>query len=315
MSAERGAMVKPAGEMTPMGVGDEGKPTKPGLVACGTAVGTLLLVLLVIVGGANTELGAGLLQKAAAAPIPDYVRYQQMFVDREWEGAMQPDNIRQNLVDLTARPHIAGSINDKRTAEYVRDKMRGYGWEADLVEYNVLLMYPKVEAGLPYASLSARLPSGRTVTASMQETAYPEDPLSGADGGPAPWGSSSLPFPSFNGYSPSTPSNGVTGAVIYANYATRQDFEELARLGVDVRGAVVIARYGALFRGSKADNAHNAGAAALLIYSDPFDYAKEGVAPQNVFPNTRFLPETGVQVRSHSARHSGSRSAGPRPHR
>lgn len=115
------------------------------------------------------------------------------------------------------------------------------------------------------------------------------------EGNPAPWGTSQLPFPTFNGYSPSTPSEGVSGPVVYANYGRREDFELLAKSGVDVEGAVVICRYGKLFRGSKADNAHNAGAKALLIYSDPADYAKEGTEPQNVYPNTRFLPPTGVQ--------------------
>lgn len=83
--------------------------------------------------------------------------------------------------------------------------------------------------------------------------------------------------------------------MVYANYGRREDFELLAKSGVNVDGAIVICRYGRLFRGSKADNAHNAGAKALLIYSDPADYAKEGTDPENVYPNTRFLPGTGVQ--------------------
>jgi hypothetical protein len=104
-----------------------------------------------------------------------------------------------------------------------------------------------------------------------------------SEGNPAPWGTSQLPFPTFNGYSPSTPAEGVTGPVVYANYGRREDFELLAKMGVEVEGAIVIARYGRLFRGSKADNAHNAGAIALLIYSDPADYAKEGTEPENVY--------------------------------
>ena len=145
-----------------------------------------------------------------------------------------------------------------------------------------------------------------------------------------------LPFPTFNGYSPSTPAGGLTAAVVYANYGTREDFEAVARAGVDVRGCICIVRYGALFRGaatilflvwrvccralscrrhvlaggglpgvrcrrrrggagSKTENANNAGCVGVLIYSDPLDYAKEGVEPENTFPNTRYLPATGVQ--------------------
>jgi N-acetylated-alpha-linked acidic dipeptidase len=57
---------------------------------------------------------------------------------------------------------------------------------------------------------------------------------------------------------------GVSGPVVYANYGRREDFELLAKMGVNVSGCIVLARYGKLFRGSKADNAHNAGARALV---------------------------------------------------
>ena len=172
-------------------------------------------------------------------------------------------------------------------SRYVRDKMHEFGWEADLVKYDVLLMYPKVEEGRPYAELTARCepdrgdcagmgPSGDSFTARLEEEVYAEDDLGdrGPEDNPAPWGTSQLPFPTFNGYSPSTPEGGVSAPVVYANYARREDFELLAKMGVNVTGAVVLARYGRLFRGSKADNAHNAGAVALLIYSDPKDYVR-----------------------------------------
>ena len=190
----------------------------------------------------------------------------------------------------------------------MRDKMHEFGWEADLVKYDVLLMYPKVEEGRPYAELTARCepdrgdcagmgPSGDSFTARLQEEVYAEDDLGdrGSEDNPAPWGTSQLPFPTFNGYSPSTPEGGVSAPVVYANYARREDFELLAKMGVNVTGAVVLARYGRLFRGSKADNAHNAGAVALLIYSDPKDYAPLGTEPEHVYPSTRYLPPTGVQ--------------------
>lgn len=220
-------------------------------------------------------------------PPPDYTYYQQLFTDTEWEGAMRPEAIKQNLDDLTVRPHVAGTPDDLRTAEYVRDRMREYGWDADLVQYDVLLMYPKTNdpAG-PYAELSATFPNGRSFRASLTERVYPEDPLSQ---------SGTLPFPTFNGYSPSTPEEGLTAAVVYANYGTREDFETVAQAGVDVTGCICIVRYGANFRGSKTENANNAGCIGVLIYSDPRDYAKEGVEPENTFPNTRYLPETGVQ--------------------
>ena len=262
------------------GGGGGGGPRPPNWFWAGLLVLGLVAVIILATSSSSDTC-------PVEEPEPDYVHFQQMFTDPDWEGAMRPEAIKQNLDDLTFRPHVAGTPDDLRTAEYVRDRVREMGWDADLVEYEVLLMYPKTDdpAG-PYAELSATFPNGRTFTAALEERVYPEDPLSA---------SGTLPFPTFNGYSPSTPEEGLTAPVVYANYGTREDFETVAAAGVDVRGCICIVRYGANFRGSKTENANNAGCIGVLIYSDPRDYAKEGVEPENTFPNTRYLPETGVQ--------------------
>ena len=251
---------------------------------------TLVLVSLVIFLIPSKLIAAAL----RAGAEKDYKKFQQQFVRRE---TIDPMNIKSNLRDLTDKPHIAGSLNDEWTAAYVRDKMKAYGFQASLVNYSVLLMYPQVQDNLPYAELTGSCASGScsqrngeawsrgVFTARLEEPALPGDTLTATSNGPGgagqdapePWGGSSrLPYPTFNGFSPSTPTNGVSGPVVYANYGRREDFELLAKYGVNVSGAIVIARYGKLFRGSKADNANNAGAKALLIYSDPADYAPEG---------------------------------------
>ena len=284
-----------------------GKQQHPARYICGSVVCTLVVVVLAIVVGSGTDSGRDAIIRYALGSGSDWSGFHAQFVDPNFEGSPKAENIRDNLRDLTTKPHIAGSMNDLETAEYVKRRMNEYGWDADIVKYDVLLMYPKVEDDVPYAELEGSCERGRSCagmtgaggvfTASLEERVYQEDGLSDApaEGNPAPWGTSQLPFPTFNGYSPSTPAAGVTGPVVYANYGRREDFELLAKMGVEVQGAIVIARYGRLFRGSKADNAHNAGAQALLIYSDPADYAKLGTEPENVYPNTRFLPGTGVQ--------------------
>ena len=360
----------------------EGERSRPTRWICCSVIGTVVVLLLAAFAGGSTEAGRELGRQAMRSVLTrsrdrNFNEFHEKFTDRNFQSSPSPLNIRQNLRDLTQKPHIAGSLNDLETAEYllraislphasqtisrpffpffphffaissvlaprfrkpaprprktvrngrktagkktptnrlmtrsryVRDKMHEFGWEADLVKYDVLLMYPKVEEGRPYAELTARCepdrgdcagmgPSGDSFTARLEEEVYAEDDLGdrGPEDNPAPWGTSQLPFPTFNGYSPSTPEGGVSAPVVYANYARREDFELLAKMGVNVTGAVVLARYGRLFRGSKADNAHNAGAVALLIYSDPKDYAPLGTEPEHVYPSTRYLPPTGVQ--------------------
>jgi hypothetical protein len=120
---------------------------------------------------------------------PGVRRFHAQFVDRSFDGSPQAENIRDNLRDLTMKPHIAGSLNDLETAEYVKQKMNDYGWDADIVKYDVLLMYPKVEEGVPYAELEGSCAAGRTCigmgpsgvfTASLEERVYTEDDLSEA---------------------------------------------------------------------------------------------------------------------------------------
>ncbi|PIK52126.1 putative N-acetylated-alpha-linked acidic dipeptidase 2 isoform X1 [Apostichopus japonicus] len=97
--------------------------------------------------------------------------------------------------------------------------------------------------------------------------------------------------PPFNAYAKA---GVVEGDLVYANYARATDFEQLqTELGVNCSGKIVIARYGKGFRGEKAKQAHLYGAIGLILYSDPADYAIYGV--DQVYPDTVFLPSTGVQ--------------------
>src|ERR1044071_340889 len=196
--------------------------------------------------------------------------------ERRWEEQFRavpdPKSAREHLRRLTAEPHIAGSKEDYATAIYVRDKLRSYGLSAELKEYEVWLNYPNAPTVL-------ELITNRRQQLSTREAVVPGDP------------SSSNPkiTPLFNGYS----ANGdVTGPVVYANYGLPNDYEDLKKAGVDVKGKIVIVRYGNSFRGVKAKVAEQNGAIGCIIYSDPED---DGYMQGDVFPKGPWRPVASGQ--------------------
>ena len=179
---------------------------------------------------------------------------------------------KQHLQTLTAVPHVAGSPEDRRTAEYVLNQYQDAGLTAIIQEYKVWMALP----------LDVRV-----------DVVEPENVVMH---GPSPERVSEDPFqkdarilPAFNEYS----ANGdVTADVVYANYGRPEDFKKLQELGVDLKGKIVIVRYGENFRGVKPYLAAEYGAAGVIIYSDPWD---DGYYKGDPYPKGPWRPATGVQ--------------------
>ncbi|CAH1262395.1 NAALAD2 [Branchiostoma lanceolatum] len=186
-----------------------------------------------------------------------------------------PDNIRENLRELTARPHIAGKEMDLGVAQLLRDRWLEYGFDsARLVPYDVLLAYPSRDPNR-LSRVSLLESDGTVVVESQQQEAGADDPEA---------------EPPFNAYSGS---GEVQGDLVYVNFARAEDFQTLVRdLGVDVTGKVCIARYGKIFRGDKVNQAGQFGCAGLILYSDPEQCVAPGMA---VWPDGWMMPSTGVQ--------------------
>jgi len=165
-------------------------------------------------------------------------------------SALRPDSLRRHLRILTAEPHVAGTPADKATAEYVRQRLAAYGWDARIEVFPVYLNYP--------AEVRVDLVEPARETLAVRERGVEWD--KDAYGGGA--------FDAFHGYAAS---GEVTAPVVYANYGDVDDLKKLAELGIDVHGKIVLVRYGKIFRGLKVRNAERAGAAAVIIYSDPED--------------------------------------------
>ncbi len=171
----------------------------------------------------------------------------------------------QFLFDLTKEPHHAGSPGGRRVAEYVQERFKEFGFDSRLKEYHVLLPYPKK------VRVSILDPVEKDLS-TVEETDFHPDAL--------------IPF---NAYSPS---GDVTSTVVYVNYGLAADFQKLKELGVDVKGKVVIARYGRVYRGLKVLEASKAGALGVILYSDPAD---DGYMTGDIYPKGPMRPWDGVQ--------------------
>jgi hypothetical protein len=126
------------------------------------AAAAAVIALVAVLSGTNT--GREIASAALQCRAENHEEFHRMFADRGWSDHPRPAAIKENLRELTRRPHLAGTRNDLATAEYVRDQMLANGWDSHLVRYDVLLMYPKVdeERRVPYAELSGRCTPRRT---------------------------------------------------------------------------------------------------------------------------------------------------------
>jgi N-acetylated-alpha-linked acidic dipeptidase len=183
-----------------------------------------------------------------------------------------PKLAEEHLRELTKAPHMAGTVEDKATADYVAQKFRSAGLETEISEYKVWMNYPEE------ISVDLTAPAGVEMHGPTREHVdgdpYQDDPR--------------VVMP-FNGMSPS---GDVEADVVYANYGSPDDFEKLDKLKVDIRGKIILVRYGQNFRGVKAFVAQEHGAAGVIIYSDPAD---DGWRRGDKYPDGPWRPDTGVQ--------------------
>ena len=222
------------------------------------------LFLLPVLAALSVAPGARPQQNSAAP---------EAAIEQEFLAVPDAKLAGQELKTLTAEPHVAGTPEDYKTAEYVAQKFRAAGLDTKIVPYRVLMNWPRKVVVQAYAPDGHLLMSGPT----------PEH----VDGDPAA-DNPRVVMP-FNG---SSASGDVTAEVVYANYGRLEDFQELDKQHIDVHGKIVICRYGRNFRGVKVYLAEQRGAAGVLIYSDPQD---DGYVKGDPWPIGPWRPETGVQ--------------------
>ena len=196
--------------------------------------------------------------------------------ERQWEGKLRaipdPNVLRSTMQLLSARPHNVGSPYDKQNAEWILAHYQQWGWDAHIETFDVLFPTPKQRL--------VELVAPTRFTAKLQEPPVAVDPTSNQQ---------SEQLPTYNAYSGD---GDVTGPLVYVNYGLREDYETLDRMGISVKGAIVIARYGRSWRGIKPKVAYEHGAVGCIIYSDP---QQDGYGNGDVFPKGGLRPPEGVQ--------------------
>jgi len=217
----------------------------------------------------------------SAAPAEEPVSLQGFSssasqAEREWEGKFRaipaPDNLRDYMQRLSARPHHVGSPYDKDNAEWILSHFKEWGWDAHIENFDVLFPTPKERL--------VEMVEPTPFKAKLEEPTVPEDPTSSQH---------DEQLPTYNAYSAD---GDVTAPLVYVNYGVPADYEQLERLGVSVKGAIIIARYGGSWRGIKPKVGAEHGAVGCLIYSDP---REDGYLEGDVFPRGAFRPRDGVQ--------------------
>jgi N-acetylated-alpha-linked acidic dipeptidase len=196
---------------------------------------------------------------------------EQKQLEQKFDALLSAERIGQTTKDLSAVPHHVGSAGGKAVAENILAKYKSWGWDAKIETYQVLFPTPKTRV--------LEMLSPTVFKALLKEPGLKEDTTSGqAD-----------QLPTYNAWSAD---GDVTAELVFVNYGLPEDYEELDALGIDVKGKIVIAKYGHSWRGIKPKVAQEHGAIGCIIYSDPKD---DGYVAGDVYPKGAFKNEFGVQ--------------------
>lgn len=202
-------------------------------------------------------------------PVED--RKAQQELEEHARAIPQADRIRVYMERIASKPHQAGSPASKAVADYLAAQLKDWGLDARIENFEALMPYPTVRV--------LEMTSPVKFRAELKEPALAEDPSTSEPG----------QLPSYNAYAAT---GDVTAPLVYVNYGSPDDYAELRRDGIDVKGKIVIARYGRNWRGVKAKLAQENGAIGCLIYSDPRD---DGFYQGDIYPKGPMRPEEGVQ--------------------
>jgi len=208
-------------------------------------------------------------------PLAGYTSHSSQS-ERDWEAKFRalpdPAKLREYMRRLSARPHHVGSPYDKENAEWILARYKEWGFDAHIETFNVLFPTPKMRV------LEMLEPT--KFIAKLEEPALAVDPTSNQK---------SEQLPTYNAYSID---GDVTAPLVFVNYGLPEDYEKLDRLGISVKGAIVIAKYYHSWRGVKPKVAAEHGAIGCLIYSEPHD---DGYTRDDVFPQGPTRNPDGVQ--------------------
>jgi N-acetylated-alpha-linked acidic dipeptidase len=214
----------------------------------------------------------------AASAAPDLQGFSsrsaalQQRLEQRFDAELSAADLRAWMEHLSAAPNHVGSAHDKANAEFILQKFRDWGWDASIERFSVLYPTPREEiveliAPSRYVATLREPPMEGDATSTQVAAELPPYNVYGADGD-------------------------VTAELVYVNQGMPEDYKELDRQGVSVKGRIVLTRYGGGWRGLKPKLAYEHGAIGCLIYSDPRD---DGYGAGDTYPQGGYRPRDGVQ--------------------
>jgi len=223
----------------------------------------LVIMFLLIVEAGNAQKIMGFTDTNAA---------NQIDWEKQFDALLSTKNVDIWMQFLSSHPHHVGSPQDKANAEYIANLFKQWGYQTEIASYYVLFPTPKTRL--------LELIGNKPFKARLEEPTLKEDKTSGQK---------TEQLPSYNAYSAD---GDVTEELVFVNYGIPSDYDELERMGIDVKGKIVIAKYGGSWRGIKPKVAYEHGAVGCIIYSDP---EEDGYTQGDVYPEGSFRPKAGVQ--------------------
>ena len=197
---------------------------------------------------------------------------KQIDWEKQFDAQLKASNQDEYMRFLTSHPHHVGSPQDKANAEYMAGLFKQWGYQTEIASYYVLFPTPKFRL--------------LELTGQHPYKAILEEPTLAAD---RTSGQKAEQLPPYNAYSAD---GDVTAELVFVNRGIPADYDELARRGIDVKGKIVIAKYGGSWRGIKPKVAAEHGAIGCIIYSDPAD---DGYAVGDTYPEGGYRPKNSVQ--------------------
>lgn len=210
-------------------------------------------------------------QQTAITGFTNTSAAKEIQTEKAFDASLNAVRIGETIKELSAFPHNLGSAGSKAVAEKILQKYKSYGLDAHIETFTVLYPTPKTRV--------LELTGPTHYSALLKEPVLAEDATSGqAD-----------QLPTYNAWSAD---GDVSGQLVFVNYGLPDDYETLAKMGIDVKGKIVIAKYGRSWRGIKPKVAYEHGAIGCIIYSDPAD---DGYTAGDVYPKGAYKNEYGVQ--------------------
>lgn len=197
---------------------------------------------------------------------------KELSLEKAFEAKLNATNLDEWMQKMSAEPHWVGTKFGEENAKWIQSQFNSWGYDAKIETYDILFPYPTERV--------LELTGPTKYTAKLTAVPVEGDPFT-AQGDAL--------LPSYNAFSTD---GDVEAELVFVNYGIPKDYEELEKLGISVKGKIVIAKYQGSWRGIKPKLAAENGAIGCIIYSDPED---DGYGRGDVYPEGAFKNKTGVQ--------------------